>query len=330
VDLDDGLAPVLGLGGSLLGPGSRRGAQQLGTVASDAGGGVRRIVAQVNGEPLDAATAGCALANGVGLLLRPCPAQGSLAIPAATGSEPFRQGPNEVRVCALDLARVDPNRTCRSERVRVDNLCPLSSVAGSRLRAHISGPAKLESNERAAVVGRLADADGTDVAGARVCVAARTRLRATTERVVRTPLTDERGRFRVRLPAGPSREVRVAHWATSESALERYLHLRVRARPLLRIRPGRPLHNGESARFRVRLPGPSAGHRRVVLQANAGGRWIPVRNGHTDGGGRWRTSHRFRSTTGTRTYRFRALVPRQRGYPYLAGRSDVRRKVVSG
>jgi hypothetical protein len=148
--------------------------------------------------------------------------------------------------------------------------------------------------------------------------------------VVRAPLTGPGGRFTVELPAGPSRALRAAHWPTADAALERFLRLRVRARPRLTVGPDRPLHNGERAIFRVRLPGPRADRRLVVLQARTNGRWIPIRNGRTDRRGQWRATYRFRATTGRRTYRFRALVPHQRGYPYATGHSGVRRQTVIG
>jgi hypothetical protein len=332
--LRDRVAPILGLGGPLLAPGSRRGHQQLTAVAGDTGGGVRRIVVQVNGDIVHAGALPCALTRDFALRLRPCPSPATTTVTAATSSGPFRQGPNDLRVCAFDYATAtDANRDCESRRVRVDNACPLSERPGARLRARLrghGGSATIARRQRATVVGRLADASGGAVAGARICLATRTRMPAAVERVVATPTTGPNGQFRIRVPSGPSRELRVAHWPSAESALERFLDLRVRARPGLRIRPDRRLQNGERAHFRVRLPGPRAGRRRVVLQAHANGRWIPVRNGRTDRLGSWRTSYRFRATTGARTYRFRALVPRQRGYPYLSGASEVRRQMVIG
>jgi hypothetical protein len=215
----------------------------------------------------------------------------------------------------------------------VDNACPLSEVPATRLVARLPGGGRsrtVAGGEPTTLRGRLLDVSGRGVEGARACIATRTRLPSATERVVRTPLSGVGGRFRVRLPAGPNRQVRVAHWPTAEAAIERFLDLRVRVRPRLRIRSRHRLHNGERARFDVRLPGPRSGRRRVVLQANAGGRWIPIRNGRTNRRGDWRTSYRFRATTGRRTYRFRTLVPRQRGYPYAAGHSKVRRQTVIG
>jgi hypothetical protein len=68
----------------------------------------------------------------------------------------------------------------------------------------------------------------------------------------------------------------------------------------------------------------------VRIQARAGHRWIDLRSGLTETDGIFRASYRFRATTGRRTYRFRAVVPKQRGYPYEAGTSRVKRATVIG
>jgi hypothetical protein len=144
------------------------------------------------------------------------------------------------------------------------------------------------------------------------------------------PSTDADGRFRARIAQGPSREVRVAWWPSGGPALEHYLHLEVPASPRLRLRPDRPIRNGARVRFRVRLPGPANAGRRVVVQAASGQHWVDLRGGLTGSRGTYRARYRFHATTGRRTYRFRALVPKQDGYPYEAGSSKVRRAVVVG
>ena len=68
----------------------------------------------------------------------------------------------------------------------------------------------------------------------------------------------------------------------------------------------------------------------MFVQARAGRRWVKVADGRTTAAGAWRGRYRFRSTTGTRRYAFRAVVPKQAGYPYEGGRSRVARATVSG
>jgi hypothetical protein len=232
-----------------------------------------------------------------------------------------------VRVCATDFAlSTAANRACAAHRVRIDNLCPLSDVGGAAsLRAHLR-----RDRNATAVTGRLIDVHGRGVSGARVCVATRVRLAGLGERVAAAPMTGADGSFAARLAPGPSREVRVAYWPGPTAALERYLRLDVPARPHLRLRPRHPVANGQRVRFEVRLPGPGSRRRRVVVQARAGHRWLPLRSGLTGDGGIYRARYRFRATTARRRYAFRAVVPKQRGYPYERGRSEVRRATVIG
>jgi hypothetical protein len=180
------------------------------------------------------------------------------------------------------------------------------------------------------VVGRLLNAAGAGVPGAEVCVATRVLVNGVAERIVATPSTGASGRFAVRIPRGPSRKIRVAHWPSEAGAVERFRALRVRARPRLKLQPGGVLENGERVRFRVSLPGPRAKGAHVALKVRANGRWLPLRRGTANSHGVWHGSYRFRATTGRETYRFRAFVPKQRGYPYAAGRSNTKRQTVVG
>ena len=163
--LDDRVAPTMGLAGSLLAAGSRRGTQTLTPFASDLGGGVRRLLLQVDGEPVTAHTVSCRLAGGIALRLRPCPGRASGRFAVATAAAPFRQGPNLVRVCAADYAGTTAaNRTCVQRRVRVDNLCPVSGKpGGATLRAHLRGGVRhltLPRSRKATVSGRLLSSTG--------------------------------------------------------------------------------------------------------------------------------------------------------------------------
>ncbi|MDQ3573265.1 MAG: hypothetical protein M3383_10480, partial [Actinomycetota bacterium] len=332
--LRDSVLPGVRPGGELLAEGSRRGVQGLTMSAHDSGSGVRSMNVDVNGDPLVSRTIRCSLSGPVAIRLRPCPTDPVRNFDIATRSPLFRQGPNNVRFCAADYgARLNSNRKCETHEVRIDSLCPISGVAGATLRARfVDGGDRVRttSTEAAIVAGSVLGADGNPLSGARVCVATRAYATNHPERIVATPLTDAQGRFRARIPEGPSREVRVAHWPDAEGALERYLQLTARAVPRLNLSPDRTLRNGESVRFWVRIPGPSRSWRRVVIQARSAHRWVQVTSGRTNRSGIWRGSYRFRSTTGTRRYAFRARVPRQSGYPFEPGHSPVRRARVAG
>ena len=327
VRLLDTHAPRIDLGGPLAGGATQRGGSPLEAIVSDSGAGVRSVVVEVNGEPLATTGFRCRLERGIATRLRPCPARDTTTLTARTAADPFRQGPNTLRACALDFTRrARANHACEARRIRVDNACP---VSGERL--HASLRTSLHRREgRLRLRGRLLDELGTGISGAEVCVATRVRLPNTTERVVATPTTAGGGRFSARLGRGPNRQVRVAYWPDAERVVERYASIRAKAHPRVRVRPRRALRNGQRARFRVRLPGPARAHRRLTLKVRSEGRWLPLRQGRTNRRGRWSAGYRFRSTTGSRTYRFAVFVPRQEGYPYMRGRSAVRRVRVVG
>ncbi len=86
--------------------------------------------------------------------------------------------------------------------------------------------------------------------------------------------------------------------------------------------------------LRARLRGPFHAHREVRFLAKVpGGRWVPFSIDfvkRTDHDGVARVSHKFRHVSGTQRFRFKVRVPRQAGYPYLAGHSHVRTKTVAG
>ncbi len=332
--LADAAPPSVTLSGSLLNAGSRRGSEGIAASASDAGSGIHRVFVEVNGDPVAADTPGCALAGTVATRLTPCPTLAETEFTAGTAQAPFLQGPNHVRVCATDYALdTGGNRDCELSRVRVDNACPVSGIAGGarlRLKVRDGGRDSMAYGAEARLKGRLLDSANGPVAGAEVCVATRTQLPGVPEHVVATPNTDASGRFSVTVPAGPNRRLRVAYWPDVLAAVERFRTLHVRARPRLTLLPGGLLHNGERVRFRVRLPGPRASGRQIDLKVRANGGWLPLRRGRTNEKGIWTSGYRFRATTGRQTYRFRAFVPRQRRYPYEAGQSKTRRQTVVG
>ena len=49
----------------------------------------------------------------------------------------------------------------------------------------------------------------------------------------------------------------------------------------------------------------------------------------TDAAGHFNFAYRFRKTFQTTTYEFRAVVPRERGYPFRRGWSRIRRATVT-
>jgi hypothetical protein len=138
--LADRVPPKIGLRGSAFSAGSKRGIQTIQPLATDVGAGVHRLLLSVNGDPVTAHAASCRAENGYALRLRPCPLSTRTTFKAVTTLAPFRQGANRVRVCALDYGLDgQANRACAERRVRIDNLCPISSAGpGPRLEAWLS------------------------------------------------------------------------------------------------------------------------------------------------------------------------------------------------
>jgi hypothetical protein len=60
------------------------------------------------------------------------------------------------------------------------------------------------------------------------------------------------------------------------------------------------------------------------------GRWRTFATTRAARNGLWRYDYRFDGTRGLQTYRFRAKVPPEAGYPFVSGRSGVVRVRVRG
>jgi hypothetical protein len=94
----------------------------------------------------------------------------------------------------------------------------------------------------------------------------------------------------------------------------------------------RLLRNGQQVLFagRVRTrPLPSFG-KLVEMQAYFRGRWRTFSTVRAGNGGGWHFPYRFGGTVGRVTYRFRARLPSEGGYPFVSGNSRVMRVVVLG
>ncbi|HVV89745.1 MAG TPA: carboxypeptidase-like regulatory domain-containing protein [Solirubrobacterales bacterium] len=329
--------------GTLLAGGVLRGRQTLRATGHDRGGGVANISVTVNGlQAAQPATSNCAVAQAdnpsvvgtVASAASPCPESAVADWTLDTGAYPFHTGENSVQVCVSDFSTLsDPNTTCSSTyTVDVDDSCVESPVAGGQsltarfARSH-SATETTAYGRTATVKGRLADAAGDPVAGATLCVRSQTVGFGTP--ALDQVTTDAQGRFSYPVPAGPNREI-VVGYRNDTFQVDRDLRLYSHTQPDLSVAP-RLLSNHGRVRFRGRLPGPRAVGRVVVLQASAVGskRWITFRKATTRAHGRFHATYHFISTTRRTTYRFRAVVPVQDGYPWLAGRGKPVRVVVT-
>lgn len=203
---------------------------------------------------------------------------------------------------------------CRSSRRR---------AGGSSLR--------LAPGKRAKLIGRLTKGHDSHVANVDVPVEAQLRSGGPFKRLG-TARADGQGRIRFVIPPGPSRTVRFRYDGNSTLRPSNADVLtRVRAAVRLAVNRRR-LVNGQSVRFRGRLPGKPipAGGKLVALQARVGREWRTFATPRANARGAFRHRYRFTATTGLRRYAFRALVAREAAYPYETGTSRKVYVIVRG
>ncbi|MEZ5077207.1 MAG: hypothetical protein R2725_07180 [Solirubrobacterales bacterium] len=331
-------APSLsGLEGTLLAGGVIRGDQDLRVSASDEGGGISKIELAVNGLPAgQPAVANCNLASiknpnvegTVALTPTPCPTKLKGEWLLDTSTYPFQGGANTVQVCVSDFSTItDANRTCSApQTINVDNSCTESPVPGGEvINAQFASTRKEEVtvpfDTAAKVVGELSNNAGDAISGATICVQMQTQGSRKGPQPVGTATTDARGQFVFKVPPGPNRKVLVGY-RHNRFQVARSIRYYARAKPTLKLSAGE-VENGGEIKIRGSLPGRQAGGRVVVLQASAlhSDRWFTFRRATTNADGNFRARYRFDATSITTVYRIRAVVPRQRGYPWEAGNS---------
>lgn len=203
--------------------------------------------------------------------------------------------------------------------------CPIAAVgSGVELGASFADgePQRTVTYGRGVLIrGRVADAQGTGVAGLPVCVEERLSLPGSSFRLDGVATTDVDGDWFYKLHSGASRAIRVVHRSRS-GQVQANLDLAVRAIAKLRLSRHRtPV--GRRVYFNGRVPGPSAGGRVVFIRAAAPGarRKYLVRRARTDAFGRFRAAYAFGPVSARAKFAFWAVVPAQNGYPYLRGRS---------
>ena len=334
----DPVAPTLAEPkGSMLTDGVKRGGQTIGVAAEDVGGGLSGFSVRVNGleaappKSLDCETAMAhnpSVTGTVAAETAPCPSKAEANWTIDTGAYPFRDGTNSVQLCASDFAMLsDPNVTCSAPRnVVVDNSCTESGVAGGEvLSAQFERSNAQEVTvgygHPAVVTGKLANNAGDPIRGARLCVKMATLGIDDRAASVGSVTTDAEGRYSYEVPPGPNREVTLGYRHDSLQ-IARDVRYYAHAQPSLHVSDPR-VRNGDRVRFWGELPGPRSVGRVVVLQAGTVGskRWITFRKATTKARGLFHAAYHFTQTTHETMYRFRAVVPTQAGYPWVAGQS---------
>jgi hypothetical protein len=264
----------------------------------------------------------------------PCPfsANGTISLDTAA----IENGRRSVQVGLVDAAG---NRTL-SDPVTVavhndkyPNGTPVSRTASLTARFSTRSGRRLVERtvgfgRRARIVGRLVDAARTPIAGAQLVVTSRVDRLGAEERPVATITTGSDGRYAWRTGPGPSRFFRIGYRAYgSDERLTASTEVKLGVRPAiaLSVRPRR-VSNGGEVRFRGRLlGGPGKRGTQVVLEAvgRRGRQRVPVETLRAGREGRFRFSYRFVRSFAPFTYRFRARLIPQAGYPYAAGASPI-------
>jgi hypothetical protein len=331
--------------GSLLAPGIIRGhTRTLHAVARDEGGGVSKVYVSVNGEPVSTPVApSCnttrvnnpSLLGTVAVTPGPCPptAEGDWTLD--TTSPPFQTGSNTVAVCASDYSSLsEPNTTCSSSTITVDNSCVESQVAGGEsvsaefTRTH--GDQVVEPFDRGATIdGAVRNGAGEGISGATVCVQTETPDVDPGLQPLTSVTTDSSGHFSYELPAGPNRRVLLGYHH-DEFQVSHSINFHSHTRPKLRINREK-VRAGGRIKMIGTIPGPNSGGRVAVFQASAPGskRWYTFGKATANRNGVFRGKYRFDATTSTATYRIRVVVPHQANYPYEGGHSKAAKVKVT-
>jgi len=233
---------------------------------------------------------------------------------------------------AVTLSRSHRVRVCRTPRHR--HRRPARRCSTRVRSVALSAPVGLGFGERTVIEGSLRSTDGDQpVRGGSVVVSEQPRG-SSRVRQIGVVHTDANGRFSYRTPPGPSRGQLFSYMGTDTTRpAQATATLLVSAATTLRVNRAHVL-NGESVVFAGRLLGgyvPSAG-KLVTLQAYVPGRrrWITFAAPRTGRNGAWLHRYRFEATSGLVRYRFRAVVPREVGYPFEPGHSGMVAVLVRG
>lgn len=241
-------------------------------------------------------------------------------------AEDYERGTYEFSATPYDAAGNSSTSTARANGSRMLLESPLKSATS--IEAGFLAPgATIAFGRRVRYAGRLSTATGKPIAGGAVEVVERTKGRAVA-RIFTVP-TSADGRFSLRLPKGPSREVS-AHFAgdrvnSRSSSGSAKLGVRggieMRASSAVAAIGGPPvLFSGRVMGKPGELPG---GGKSIELQFRAPGLgWQEFRTVETDRRGRFRYAYRFSDddSRGVR-FEFRAHAAAQSGWPYEPGDS---------
>jgi hypothetical protein len=268
----------------------------------------------------------------------PSERQGSQLV-AYVDDERFRRGLYEFRARAVDHAGNEASTGRRTDgaaaMIRLPARIDTRLAVGVPRRVHhrrrrFDNAVRASYGRRLKLSGRLTNADGQPIEGATI-EALDTRTDGASL-PIGLATTGSSGRFRYVLRASRNRDL-LFHYLGSRRIGAATADFRLRVRGSSSIKVNRAtVRNGQAVVFSGRVasgPLPPAG-KLIEMQAHFRGRWRTFSTVRSDRAGLWRFPYRFGATLGRVTYRFRARLPSEGGYPFITGRSRVARVVVLG
>jgi hypothetical protein len=198
--------------------------------------------------------------------------------------------------------------------------------------ARLAKAASANYGQLVRVRGTLKSPEGNPMQGVDVQAWTQIKDGVTPPRLIATVKTSRKGAFSFLVRKGPSRSIKIRYAGTEQirSATEN-LNLNVRSKTSMRPNHRRRV-NGESVRFhgRIKTGRIPKGGKLIEVQVYVRGQWRTFATTRAGAHGTWSYDYRFDGTRGNQTYRFRARVPRETGYPFATGRSGVVRVRVRG
>jgi hypothetical protein len=272
----------------------------------------------------------------------PTERQGSQLV-AYVDDERFRRGSYEFRARGEDYAgneastgtRADGSAASLRLPARIDTRLAVGVLRKVSRRVHrkrnrLDSDVRAPYGRRLRLSGRLVNADGQPIEAATVEALEKNLDGAILPIGLAT--TDLHGRFRYVVRARHNRDLLFRYGGSRRiAAATAAFRMRVPAFSSIGVNR-RIVRNGQQVLFSGRVasrPLPPGG-KLIEMQAHFRGRWRTFSTVRTDRAGLWRFPYRFGATLGRVTYRFRARLPSEGGYPFITGRSRVARVVVLG
>jgi hypothetical protein len=267
----------------------------------------------------------------------PTEVQGSQLV-AYVDDERFRRGTYDFRARAEDRAgneastgkRTDGSAASLRLPARIDTRLTVGIPRKTRRGIRFDDDVVARHGRVLRLRGRVANSDGQPIETATVEAIERRPDGTTVPLGLAT--TTSKGTFRYVLRATRNRDV-VFRYGGSRRIGAATAAFRLRVRAASSIEADRTtLRNGEAVVFSGRVasrPLPRSG-KLIEMQAYFRGRWRTFSTFRAGPRGEWKFRYQFGATLGRVTYRFRARLPSEGGYPFVTGNSRVAKVVVLG